>query len=561
VPCALVIAASYLARLSLLRTRTFDPDEFEHLHAAWEFHRGLLPFRDFFEHHMPGMYYLLAAMLGGFDVTNRVSDALHFLFVARTAMWGITGGIVLLTVLLGARVGGRIVGWISGALLSLSIVFVARTLEIRPDVPGLAFWVASQVAFMYALAPTRLPGGRRLFFAVGGLCLGCALLFTQKILLAGPGFAMFALLYLASRVPASSLASRVVDIATLLAGCALPLALLVAHFWTNHAVADLVRGVLTNNLGWPQEVEAAATIRWMLLRDPLLCAAAVAGLLQTAFVVIRREHDWMAQAVVLLPTASVVAGLAIIPTPYPQYLMLTFPAAAAWGAAYVWKTAQSGAVSSRRSGGAERLMLLATCAVVAAVGLAVARPVFRHPLVYPLFGGAALGTAIACARARRPAWSTAVVVAALAAFSAQQLLWMQGLSNADALQQMRYIHASTRPTDLVMDGFTGFGWFRPQAAFHWFVPPGARAMMTADEKARMVTLLRDCEHGPTVVILDKYLRDLAPDVGPTVARYYKPTQYPLLWVSERTSAGCSGASVNPQAGNADSTSRLGPRLR
>ena len=54
-PCALLIAGPYLARLSLLRTRTFDTDELEHLHAAWSYHQGLLPYRDFFEHHMSGI--------------------------------------------------------------------------------------------------------------------------------------------------------------------------------------------------------------------------------------------------------------------------------------------------------------------------------------------------------------------------------------------------------------------------------------------------------------------------------------------------------------------------
>src|SRR5437016_2091016 len=47
-----LIVAIYAWRLFLLQTRTFDADEFEHLHAAFAIHQGLLPYRDFFEHHM-----------------------------------------------------------------------------------------------------------------------------------------------------------------------------------------------------------------------------------------------------------------------------------------------------------------------------------------------------------------------------------------------------------------------------------------------------------------------------------------------------------------------------
>ena len=54
--CLAFIVASSVARLVLLQSRAFDADELQHAHAAWAFHQGLLPFRDFFEHHMPGLY-------------------------------------------------------------------------------------------------------------------------------------------------------------------------------------------------------------------------------------------------------------------------------------------------------------------------------------------------------------------------------------------------------------------------------------------------------------------------------------------------------------------------
>src|SRR5262249_50889278 len=115
--------------------------------------------------------------------------------------------------------------------------------------------------------------------------------------------------------------------------------------------------------------------------------------------------------------------------------------------------------------------------------------------------------------------------------------------NADALAQMRFIHASTKPTDRVMDGFAGFGWFRPHAAFYWFTAPGVRPRVPPQEKARMVAMLADCRTQPGVVILDEHLRQLAPNVEPTVTRFYRPTAYPLLWVRPASTGGCDPQSA------------------
>ena len=77
----LLIAGTCAVRMPLLRTRTFDPDEFQHLHAAWLVYQGGVPYRDFFEHHMPGIQYLLAWMLSLWNATS-VDDVVGFAFAA-----------------------------------------------------------------------------------------------------------------------------------------------------------------------------------------------------------------------------------------------------------------------------------------------------------------------------------------------------------------------------------------------------------------------------------------------------------------------------------------------
>src|SRR5690349_16273212 len=76
---AVATAGLLLARLPLLPRRAFDPDELEHSHAAWSLSRGLLPYRDFFEHHTPWYYYLLRPLFRWFDVDGSFESARAFL--------------------------------------------------------------------------------------------------------------------------------------------------------------------------------------------------------------------------------------------------------------------------------------------------------------------------------------------------------------------------------------------------------------------------------------------------------------------------------------------------
>ena len=47
------IVALLVARIPVILRRAIDNDEFEHAHAAWNVFTGLLPYKDFFEHHTP----------------------------------------------------------------------------------------------------------------------------------------------------------------------------------------------------------------------------------------------------------------------------------------------------------------------------------------------------------------------------------------------------------------------------------------------------------------------------------------------------------------------------
>jgi hypothetical protein len=520
-----LIVAVFVWRLQLLQTRTFDPDEFEHLHAAWSVHQGLLPYRDFFEHHMPGLHYTLSWLIGAFNPTTR-EDMIHVVFVARTIMWILSGCTVILTMVLAWQLDGAAVGWISGALLSSSLVFIGRTLEIRPDVPSLALELGFLVALVGAM---RLSGSprRRGLILVSGLCLGVSLLFNQKFLLAGPGIAVFVLWYLAAHE--SPVKSRLKDILTLSAAALAPLLAIALFFGVHGALGDFIRGTLLNNLTWGRELSAGSTIHWLLLRDPLFTGAAVAGLVWAILEIGRRPTD-LSLAAITLVALSLLAGLFVTPTPFPQYLLPMLALGAVLAARVIW-AASSGWPDG--SGGAQqrvaRWAAVLSGTAVASIGLLIARPFFVAVFVYPIFGLVVIVSAGILSMRRVSEWAVVLLIVGCSAYSLQQLRWMQGLSNAEAVAEMRYVYDSTAPADDVLDGFTGVAWFRPNAFVYWFLHPGMRAHLTAADVDSLMSTVTSCGTRPKLIILDDDLSKVSPRLAPTVTRLYDPSPYPFIW--------------------------------
>jgi hypothetical protein len=547
--CSALIVGVFALRVSLLQTRTLDPDELQHLHAGWAVHEGLLPYRDFFEHHMPGLPFVLSWVQDGFDVNHDDAAAIQFVFVARALMLGLVAIVVALTFVIGRRVGGPPVGWLSAALLGTSIVFVGRTLEIRPDVPALPLWLLTTLALMRGVDPAGRTGRSRSMWAVAGLSLGCALALNQKLLLAAPGLLAVGVWHVLDANSSSSRTAKVLDLVAFAIACAIPLAGLVAFFWLHGATGDFVRGTITGNMGWPQEVSARSTLKWILLRDPLLSSLGVAGFIRSGMRLVSVHETRPADAVLLLPAASLLLGLTVIPAPFPQYMLLVLPAAAVVAAAWIWTGVAGLPAHGERGVGVATaaFWLSATaCIIVAAIAIALARPFFLHAAVYPLLAATTLLVVVWLKARKKPAWAAAFFVLASSSYSLQQLRWMQGLSNAEQLRDMRFVHQSTAPTDRVLDGFSGLGWFRPQAVFHSFLHSGVRNRLSAGEVSEILATLQNCETRPKLVILDGDLLALSPAVAPTVAQFYQSTAAARVWIRRGTPAACGEGRAAPR---------------
>lgn len=164
----LALLAPLLAAVSY--RRWFDHDEFEAVHTAWKIWRGETIYVDFIQHHHPLLYFLLQPVLWLFG------PGVDALLAARFLMLALLAATVLVTYGLGLELyRDRRVAAAGALLLALTSLFVAKMVEIRPDVPQTLLALAGTLLVLRGLRTER-----RRELALGGLLFGLAFLFLQK---------------------------------------------------------------------------------------------------------------------------------------------------------------------------------------------------------------------------------------------------------------------------------------------------------------------------------------------------------------------------------------------
>src|SRR5436190_4186765 len=187
-----LIAAFFVARIPLIPRRRFDPDEFEHAHDAWLMWKGMVPYRDFFEHHTPWYYYVLRPFFNWFHVEASFDSARRFLYAGR----GLSVVLTALSAALVYRIGrlwrDPLTGVVGALLFVAQPVVLQKSIEIRPDMLALPFFLAGLLLLLRGLERTRTDvarGGRSApqWFFAAGLAVGAAVMSTQKVLFVLPG--------------------------------------------------------------------------------------------------------------------------------------------------------------------------------------------------------------------------------------------------------------------------------------------------------------------------------------------------------------------------------------
>jgi hypothetical protein len=546
-----IVSIAGAAMLSQLPWRGIDPDELEHVHAACAVSWGEVPYRDFFEHHGPALYYLLQ------PIVRLTGPELPALWWSRLLMWSAGMATLAMTAAIAYRLSGKTAAAVAPALLACTTIFFQKAIEVRPDVPAmLLLTLAAYVAIA--------TGNRRStpVTILVGFLLGLATLFTQKAI-----------------VPAAALilTEAVADIGVPLLGTSSAgqpkfhghclfqavaqggwkclLAIVAAGavwlaaaglFWTIGGVVAFLHATIVQLWLWPVRFSPLPTLRPTLMSDMPLWIGAAAAVVAA----IRTLGQWMRgpqpgrpllnREVTILSLTVLIcfAGALLIKAAYAQYYLLWFPLAAVVTADELVRWA-TGEMTFR----IRRWFFCVLAALVVVEAALAVQSIYKGangPLphltgrlstlnVGLLAGGilAALAAAagVCIVRGRR-----AGAILSLAALS----LGYAGLRNLDALcwsnrSQTAAIARVCRlvgPDETVLDGYTGLGAFRRHAYYYWWLNPYSLSLMPP--AARNQDLLASLKRSPPKLICaDANIRLLPPEVLAWIEQHYTPLERPL----------------------------------
>ena len=321
-------------RLPLLRVSPIDPDELSHLHCAWSVSKGMLIYRDFFENHTPWFYFLVAPLFSFFSVETNISDAFFFFFGARYLMWLAAGASLVLTFRIGILWRNAPVAWVGTIFLSLTTVFLGKTIEIRPDVPALAFFLACLITVIGAMRSEGSGLGVRSRFALSGAFLGAALMFLPKILLVGPGFALAMLWYVCDPRGRRNFGDRLRDVIWQSIGFAVPLGLTMGYFASRGALQEFIWFNLLLNLtyGATTSMSPLPLLKFLLRESPFLVVLGLIGFARGFFEMFGSVNFRRGDYVLVSSALSLFAGLFLTPLPYHQYYVMFLPLLALFAA-------------------------------------------------------------------------------------------------------------------------------------------------------------------------------------------------------------------------------------
>jgi len=223
---ALSIAVTALVVLILFVSihKRFNHDEFEHVHTAWFVQNGYVPYTDFYQNHHPLLWVLMVpflVLMGNSVETVIAVRLLMFVFVAVMAVsvWWIAR----------QTTDSNETSLLSVLILLSTLMFVDKSVEIRPDVPQVCLGLLS-VCFLIYFFKTK----KDRYMVYAGLAASISFLFLQKaVFLLAACAVIFAIEVFKRRISIKSLACFAIPFS-------LPVFVFLAYLLASGSLGDYV---------------------------------------------------------------------------------------------------------------------------------------------------------------------------------------------------------------------------------------------------------------------------------------------------------------------------------
>lgn len=557
-----LIVLSMGLRIPLAITKSFDETELQQAHSSYLISSGLVPHRDFFEYHAPGLQYAMSPLVMAAGPSETM------LLAARAAMLVVTFVVLWLTYALGRELYGGLTGAVASLFVAYTQMFTEKALEIRPDVPATACWLAC----LWSLARAERTGRWRAVLW-SGLWLGGGVMFTQKLLFGAAGaFGAVAWLLVSARGRLAWQDRGRIALA-FVAGFSIPAFAATLWFVAQGAAGPFLFHTFTLIVRWPREQAALHYVYVLLNQSPYLVALGLMG----AFALVagfRQESAARGDAVLALALLSLAVGLVVIPVPYRQYYMLLIPLWAILAATVLVRAVDLPPIAEMagrfggRGGARYRLvgagtLLASGFSVVGAIALtqrldgptALAQAIWWPVLVMtglgswldrgrriavfaavlgmtswlgplgPLRVSAAIVTVALVLLAgviRGRALALGVALAGIVTYPLLVLTREPRLRNDVQRQEIQYVLETSGPGDRVLSGTTMTTLFRRGASYYFFLHSSVLAVIPRQAVAAEVLRALEQEK-PLLVENDAGVGAVSSAVNDHILEHYEPT--------------------------------------
>jgi hypothetical protein len=294
-----------LLTLALSVNRIFSEDEVEHIHVSWYVLNGQVPYRDFFEHHHPLFWYLLAPVLA------LCGQGMLVLAIARLLILLMAAGIAWLTWRISRLAGGDAeTAWLAVVILFANFMFIPCVMEIRPDVPMVLLALAAVERLLVFMKEKK---AEQLLAAA--FLAALSFLFLQKAVFLFPAAAVLLCIWRLKGKISTALFRKTIAVFLL------PLILFTAWLILSGAFQDYF---LCN---WLLNVQRQRDIsRWLIVGQMALINIVFwLSLLPALVQALRSEKSSAAMKVVAWSGFTALAALFLLPNPADRHFLLPLP--------------------------------------------------------------------------------------------------------------------------------------------------------------------------------------------------------------------------------------------
>jgi hypothetical protein len=300
-----ILVVLALLTLSLAVNRAFSDDEIEHIHASWYVQNGQVPYRDFFEHHHPLFWFLLAPLIA------LCGQDLMVLAIARLLILLMAVGIGWLTWRISRLAGGDAeTACLAVAMLFSGFMFLPCVMEIRPDVPMVLLALAAVERLLVFMKE-----GKSQQLLAASFLAALSFLFLQKVIFLFPVAAVLLCVWRLQGKISVALFWKTITVFLL------PLILFTAWLLLVNGLHDFI---LCN---WLLNVKRQRDIsRWLIVGQMALINIVFwLSLLPALVYALRSKKSSAAIKVVAWSGSTALAALFLLPNPADRHFLLALP--------------------------------------------------------------------------------------------------------------------------------------------------------------------------------------------------------------------------------------------